>query len=105
MGSFPSQALVEGTGKRVLVGAAVNRLAPDRFGSDALERSNELARPGQPARRGDVLDEPEVAEIRVTGLVEEHVGGLHVPVHEATRMSGVERVGDLGEDLERPRGL
>ena len=42
-------------------------------------------------------------------LVDEHVGGLDVAVHEPTPMRGVERFGDLREDrqgtLERQAAL
>ncbi len=38
-------------------------------------------------------------------LVEQHVGGLDVAVYEPSRMGGVQRVGDLRADGDRPRRL
>jgi hypothetical protein len=35
-------------------------------------------------------------------LVQQDVGGLHVPMHERAPVSGVERVRDVGEHRERP---
>ena len=37
-------------------------------------------------------------------LVEQHVGRLHVPVHERPPVGGVERAGDLGQHRQRPLG-
>ena len=46
------------------------------------------------------LLDAEVGQVRVAVLVEQHVAGLDVPVHEPAAVGGVERVGDLGEQGE-----
>ena len=57
---------------------------------------------------GDLV-EAEVREVDVVGAVgagarvEEHVGGLHVTMHETARMSRIEGTRDLREDIDRVR--
>ncbi len=57
------------------------------------------------ARRAALLVEspgqPEVGEVDVLVLVEQHIGGLDVPVHEAFRVGRVECVRDLAADRQR----
>ena len=45
----------------------------------------------------------EVAEVGVIGVADEHVLRLDVAVDESGGVRGVERVGDLAEERQRPR--
>ena len=67
---------------------------PDRA-IDGRGRSGLVEPPGQ----------PEVGEIDVLVLVQQHIGGLDVPVHEALRMGGVQCARDLSADRQRPGRL
>ena len=85
--------------ERVLVGASVELLALDLLRRDVRRRAERQA--GIEARRllGQPAREPEVGEVDVLALVEEHVRGLHVTVDQARLVGGVERGGDLRADL------
>ena len=60
---------------------------------------------------GDPPSEPEVREVDVVGAVrsrtqvEEHVGGLHVTMHETARVRGVQGTRHLSDDADRVRGV
>ncbi len=59
-----------------------------------------------PARTAVLVELPgqsEVGEIHVLVRVEQHVGGLDVPMDEAARVRRVQRVRDLAADGERAR--
>ena len=56
-------------------------------------------------RAAELHCEPEVGQVDVAAGVEQHVGGLDVPVHEAARVRGVERGGHRGDDRRRQLGL
>ena len=93
--------------RRASTGRPARRSGRARIASGAMYSSvpDELPGARQAAAGGDVLRQPEVAQVRVPGLVEEHVGRLHVPVDEPARMGSVERVRHLGDDSERARRL
>jgi hypothetical protein len=48
--------------------------------------------------------DPEVHDLDAAIGGEQHVLGLEIAVHDAVPVSGVQRLGELEEDLERPRG-
>ena len=101
---LPGQALVEDAAERVDVRALVERVARDLLGGDVLERADDLAGGGDSRERARALGQPEVAEVAVlatAGLRDEDVRGLDVAVDEALLVRGVERLGDLGEELDR----
>ena len=97
------QALVEQAAERVHVRPSVDVAALDLLGRQVRRRSERgslrLRRCPlrQPARQ------PEVGEVDVLVVVEQHVRRLHVPVHEPLRVRGVERLRDLRDDRQRPR--
>ena len=97
-GRLPLEALVQDAGERVLVRAPVDLFASDLLGGEVVEGADELPR----LRRGppDLLGQPEVGQIGLPRLVQEHVGGLHVAVHETAAMGGIERFGDLAADAQ-----
>ncbi len=52
--------------------------------------------------------EAEVADVRVLACgpgTDEDVAGLHVPVDEAGRMRGIERLGHVRDETQRAVGL
>ena len=95
------QALVEHAAQRVEVGAEVDRLASDLLGGGVVDRAQELAGARQPRARAHLLGEPEVAQVRVLTLGQQHVARLDVPVYEAAPVGGVERPRHLPENVER----
>ena len=95
------QHLVEHRAERVDVGAGARRLAADLLGRGVVDAAHEQAGLGHPARAG-VPREPEVGQVDVILGRDQHVGGLDVAVHEAARVGGVERGGDLADDPHRP---
>ena len=96
---------MEQAGERVLVGPAVHVLALDLLGGDVGRRAEREA--GVEAGRlvGQPPRQAEVGEIRVLALVEQHVGGLDVAVHEPARVGCVQGIGDLRADGDRARRL
>ena len=98
----PRQALVQHAGERVTVGAGVDVLTADLLRGDVVERPHYL--PGLGRVAAELLGDPEVRQVRVAVLVDEHVGGLDVAMHEPAPVRGVERARDLGEDVERALG-
>ena len=97
----PGDRFVQHARERVHVGPAVDLVAADLFGCAVLDRAHELARLGQTRVDRAPLDESEVGQVRVPALVEQDVAGLHVPVHQTSRVGGVERRRDLRHDLDR----
>ena len=101
-GRFAGEAFVETAGERVLVGAAVDRLAADLLGGEIGECARDL--PGLCRGRPRLLGQPEVGEVGVSALVEEHVARLDVSMHKTSLVGCVERVRHLACDRERPLG-
>ncbi len=95
----PREALVQQARERVLVCPPVDLLAADLLGREVVERADDVAGLGRGA--AGLFRQPEVAEVRVTALVEEHVRRLDVAVDEPLGVRGVERVRHPAEDRER----
>ena len=102
-----------GAGERVQVGAAVNPPALDLLGRHVVEGAEELPLGGEAALAEFVerlLAEPEVGQVHVVlppaarGGVEQHVGRLHVAVHQPARVRRVQRRPHLGDDVDDPGG-
>ncbi len=106
---LPDEAFVEHAAERVDVRPPVNVLTGDLLGCDVVDRAQKLAVVADPGLLGDQPREAEVREVDVVGAVgasarvEEHVGGLHVAMHEAARMGGIQGARQLGEDADRVR--
>jgi hypothetical protein len=92
--------------ERVDVHPRVAAHAPDELRRHVVQRSEQLAGPGQ-LRRVARLDRE--AEVREEGVLapatrrRQDVLRLDVPVHEAVRVRGVESGGDLGDEVRRAR--
>ena len=88
------QTLVEHAAERVDVRAPVELLALDLLRRGVLGRADE--HPGSRDVRGLLLRDAEVGEVDVVGAVraraldDQHVRGLHVPVHEAHVVRGAQ---------------
>ena len=101
---LPDETLVEHAAERVDVGASIDPFAGDLLGSDVVDGAQEVAVVADPALLGDPSREAEVRQVDVVGAVgagapvEQHVRGLHVAMHEAAGMGGIERARDLRED-------
>ena len=97
------EALEQQAGQAVLVGAAVERLAADLLRRDVVDRAHELAVGG--TALGRALRQAEVGQVAVLApvlAVEQDVAGLDVAMDEAAAVGGVQRIGDLGGDRDRP---
>jgi hypothetical protein len=81
------------------------------LGRDVVDGAHEVAVVGYSGLLGDPPREAEVSEVDVVGavrpgaLVEEHIRGLHVAMHETARMGRVERACDLSDDADRISGV
>ena len=86
----PGQQLEGGAGQRVLVGAAVDRVALDLLGRDVVQGAEELPGAGQPGGRRPATPCSARSRTGTRGragrcraVVEQHVGRLDVAVHQA----------------------
>ena len=96
------QALEEQAAEGVDVGLGPDRLALDLLRSGVVERADEEAGPGQPSRSRS-LGDPEVGQVHAVGRgVDQHVGGLDVPMNEIVRVRSVECARHLLEDRDGP---
>ena len=81
------------------VGAGVGRAPVDLLGREVAGGAHHRAGAGEVvAARG--LGDAEVGDLHRARRGHEHVGRLHVAVHEAGAVRGVERVGDLLADAD-----
>ena len=99
------EGLVEEAAERVDVRAAVDVLAADLLGRDVVGGAERAAGAERGCGVAEVAAQPEVGQVDVAVLVEQHVRGLHVTVHQSTGVSGVEGARDLLHDPDGPGGL
>jgi hypothetical protein len=92
------QTLIEADAEGEDVGAAVDRRALDLFGSHVVRRSEELSGGGEIAAAGD-LGDPEIHDLRPRAVEQDDVGRFHVPMDDSLRMSEVERLCNLRDDV------
>ena len=83
--------------ERVDVGPGSRLAALDPLRRDVVERPEHLARPRDPGGGGEVLDQPEVGQVRVVVGGQQDVGGLDVAMHEPARVGGGQRGGHLAD--------
>ena len=106
---LPDETLVEQAAERVDVRPPIDVLTGDLLGCDVLDRAQQPAVVGDSSLLGDPLREAEVRQVDVVGAVraggrvEQHVGGLHVAMHEAARVCRIEGACDLSQDADRVR--
>ena len=103
---LPDETLVEHAAERVDVRPPVDLLTGDLLGGDVVDGAHQLAVRADSGLLGDPLREAEVRQVDVVGAVgagarvEEHVGGLHIPVHETARMGRIQGACQLCEDAD-----
>ena len=98
----PAEAFVQHAAERVAIRSPVDVPAPDLLRCEVVERADLTPRVRRgPARR---LGDAEVSEVGVAVLVEQHVGRLHIPVHQAAAVSRIERGRHLPENVQRVLG-
>ena len=106
---LPDETLVEHAAERVHVRPPVDLLTHNLLGGDVVKRAQQVAVVADSGLVGDPLRDAEVREVDVVGAVgtrarvEEHVGWLHVAMHETARMGRIERARDLCDDADRIR--
>ena len=106
---LPDETLVEHAAERVDVRAPVDLLTGDLLGCDVVDGAQQVAVVADSGLLGDPLREAEVREVDVVGAVgtgarvEEHVGGLHVAMHETARVGRIQGARHLREDADRVR--
>jgi hypothetical protein len=96
-----AETLEQHRGERVAVRSRGCGLAADHFRSQVRERPDELSRRRHGCARAE-LREPEIGEIAVVGRADEDVSRLDVAMDEPSGVDGVERTGDLREQVHRP---
>ena len=106
---LPDETLVEHAAERVDVRPPVDLLTGDLLGGDVVDGAQQVAVVADSGLLGDPLREAEVRQVDVVGAVgagarvEQHVGGLHVAMHEAARMGRIQGARHLREDADRVR--
>ena len=97
------QTLVEETAERVDIRAAVDRPAFDLLGGEVGGRAHGAALARWAALLVESSGQSEVGEIDMLARIEQHVGGLDVPMDETFRVRRIQGVRDLA-DRWRARG-
>ena len=97
------QTLVEETAERVDIRAAVDRPAFDLLGGEVGGRAHGAALARWAALLVESSGQSEVGEIDVLTRIEQHVGGLDVPMDETFRVCRIQGVRDLAADGKRAR--
>ena len=104
--ALPGEALGEHAGEGVDVDAVVVGVAGHALGGHVRGGAQREARPagGAVAHLARDAEVGEVGEAPLGGALpdQQDVGRLDVAVHQAFRVRGVERVGHLGEHVDRP---
>ena len=106
---LPDETLVEHAAERVHVRPPVDLLPGDLLGGDVVDGAQQVAVVADSGLLGDPLREAEVRQVDVVGAVgagarvEQHVGGLHVAMHEAARVGRIQGARHLREDADRVR--
>ena len=105
------ETLVEHAAERVHVCPSVDLLAGDLLGCEIVDRAEQMAVVADSGLLGHPLRDAEVRQVDVVGAVgssagvEQHVGGLHVAMHETARMGRIQGARNLCEDADRVRGV
>ena len=93
-GHATREAFEQQTGQRILVGTPVHRIVAHLLRGHVLDRAEKLTGAREASVGARRLRETEVRKVWTSREVEENVRRLHVPVHEAGRVSAVERMGE-----------
>ena len=100
----PGQAFEDHRGEGVAVGGGYGFISADDLWGEVGDRAHQPAGGGD-TRRAAGSGQPEVAEVGVVRVADEHVLGLHVAVHEPGGVRCIERVADLAQQSEGAAGV
>nr|WP_246078351.1 hypothetical protein [Modestobacter excelsi] len=98
------EALVQQAGQRVDVGPRVDRQVGEPLRGHVVQRPD-----GRPAHRqsragrADLARDAEVDDVDEVARGDQHVGRLDVAVHQTVGVRSGERLGDLADQVDRPR--
>ena len=95
------EQLVEHDPDRVEVGARVDRVALRLLGREVLRRAHDRAGLGHVGGAG--ARDPEVGDLRAPLVVDDHVVGLDVAVHDPAPVREARRLEDLDHQVDRER--
>lgn len=98
---YAGQGLVKETAERVEIGAPVDLFALDLLRRDIGGRPKRESFLTRDATVGETPGQAEVGQVDVLLLIEEHVRGFNVSVHEPAGVRRVQRGPDLGADRDR----
>jgi hypothetical protein len=104
---LPDEALVEHAAEGVDIGPPVDLLTGDLLRRDIVDGAHEGRAVTDGRLLGDPLGHSEVRQVDVVGAVgtragvQQHVGRLHVPMHQTATLGRIQGAGDLGEYADR----